>query len=1253
MLVEKQILIFVYMKNIETIGTMKDEAKKRGSGLRKFLCIFTVSILSVVLVILILLQLILSENTIKRLADKYIPQYVDANVGIGGISVSVFKSFPNIDLNLSKVDITYPHTRFAQYDSVGVPGLLRKAGRGVEADTLASFASLECSINWLSAFFGRIHLNNIALRSPRIFAHSYAEGVANWDVIRNLSTTETADTSITVLPPISIKRISLTGKPAAVYTDCADTVYAGIFFSKFLFRGKLHSRDMDKTRLGLTLDSLLVSGRLPSDTLALFLDHLKAEEDEGVIHFNSSAKAFAGMSSYGRIILPITTSGDLSFYANITDTHEDTCSSDRSQSTNHQPKDKVQILDGHEADSKAIKYQEQKRSGNSKVISLDNFKADIATISLSGNALIAPSLDSTYIRAEASVDNCRISDILHTVGKNFFPALDSLQTNATMSITALCDGYWNPVRSTLPALLAEISVPQSFVRYPGIPDGSIATYISAEADNGALDVDISNLDMNFAGFSLSLSGSASNMSSEKAEISIKANAEALLDELASILPDTLGCELRGKVQSVFELSGRLADMNATRFRNVLLGGNLRADSLYFRSITDTLSVITGNLLVTFRTASSDAKWARTIPVGSQILAFDGHLDSLTASLPGIHFFADRISLLAGNADEGFRVEQSLDVSPSVANMHARNITLSMADSISCRLQNVLALLACVWKEHGESRVPFLSVSASTESMLGRMGLNRLNLNDASISASANMTTFERNLRRKYVLDSLQRIYPGVHRDTLSAMARRRFRSRIASRSDESGFADRDFSLDFGKDISRYLREWNVTASAGVKEGLVITPYFPLRNKISDLRLIAGGDKIRLEHLTLLLGKSDITATGEIANLRRGLYGISPLTMNLSLTSTSIDADEMLSAYTAGATFSPVSATSAASSLSDSEYIKDIEANAQQDSLYALIVIPGNIEASITMEAGEVKYSDLAIDWMESDMKLKDRCLQITNTVATSNMGDIYFEGFYSTRSKTDITAGFDLNMADITADKVVRLFPAVDSIMPMLKSFQGQLDCEMAATTALDTNMNILTPTMKGVMKIRGRDVALVDSPEFRKIASTLMFKDKKFGRIGDMSVSGLIRDNKIEIFPFVLNVDRYLLAMSGLQQFDQSFRYHVSVLKSPLPIRFGVDLYGNFDDWKYKIGKAKYKNTAVPVFTSEIDAVQLNLVRSIHNIFVRGVEMAVKQNDQMQDALEVQKRKLGYDSESEVDELDESDRQALHQASSEVATEL
>ena len=272
--------------------------------------------------------------------------------------------------------------------------------------------------------------------------------------------------------------------------------------------------------------------------------------------------------------------------------------------------------------------------------------------------------------------------------------------------------------------------------------------------------------------------------------------------------------------------------------------------------------------------------------------------------------------------------------------------------------------------------------------------------------------------------------------------------------------------------------------------------------------------------------------------------------------------------------------------------------------------------------------------------MRDRTIQVTNALAASNMGDIYFEGFYSTRSKEDIKAGFDLNLVDITAEKVITLFPAVDSIIPMLQSFGGDLDCELAATADIDTCMNVVLPSIDGIMRISGENLRLQDSKEFTKIAKILLFKNKKKAVVDKMSVTGMIRDNTLEVFPFVLAVDRYKLAASGIQHLDQSFKYHLSVIKSPLLVKFGINAWGqDFDHIKFGIGKAKYRNTHVPVFTKQLDTVQYSLVASIHNIFELGVEKAIAQNNASR-VLDDRKQAVGWN-----ESLDGADAESLESA--------
>ena len=86
----------------------------------------------------------------------------------------------------------------------------------------------------------------------------------------------------------------------------------------------------------------------------------------------------------------------------------------------------------------------------------------------------------------------------------------------------------------------------------------------------------------------------------------------------------------------------------------------------------------------------------------------------------------------------------------------------------------------------------------------------------------------------------------------------------------------------------------------------------------------------------------------------------------------------------------------------------------------------------------------------------------------------------------------------------------------------------------------------------------------------------------------------------------------------------------------------------KFRIGKAKYKNTNVPAFSSVIDTTKINLVNSIRGIFDKGVEAAINENEN-NETLENYKDKIGYIRvvDQELEELSEAEKQQIEEAGS------
>ncbi len=1156
---------------------------------------------------LVVMQVVLNSSFLMKTADKYIPQYIDAKVHIGNISASVLKSFPNLNLEISDLVVTYPHNRFEQFDSTGAKGILRLAGRSEAADTLVAIRRTSLSVNYLSALLGKIHIREASMDKPHVYAHSFGNGIANWDIVKTSedavedSPEDSPEDTISTqpLPPITINKVSLTGRPKIVYTDCADTIYAAILLKQMHFHGRLTTASASSNRLGLEVDSLLVSGRLPADTIAMSIDHFKIKERDKVMAVDAEAKAFLGMNEYGRIILPMSLKGHLSF-----------------------PKENV------------------------SAVSVHDFTASAASVTMTGKGLARFYGDSTYIKAEASINDCSVEDIIHDFGKNFLPEATDLKTDAKISLTALCDGYYNPGRGTMPELVAEFVMPRATLSYPGIPDGSAETDINAQTDNaGKLDVSLDDLCLNFGGIDFDATGSVTDVIGEDPVIDVEGLLYASLNEMMAFLPDTLGYKADGELDGILTGKIRMSELNPYNFYKASLNGYIRSRNITLTSEKDTLYASINGPEIGLSTVAN--KLDNSIPKGTKVLALTAKVDSLYTTYGNdIKVSGSKFGIEAQNAAKVDCKDHGQEHNPIVAQLSIGKLIFSGADSLTAGVMDSRNIFNYSEKHRGKVIEPRLSLSSTNDRIFASESVNRYGFKDAKFTASAVMSTFENRQKQKFFLDSLERVYPGVPRDSLMS---RMMRARMAGKPvpdfiKEADFRKSDINISLNETMAKYLKEWNINGGLNISKGIVITPYFPLKNVLDDVRGTVSNDAIHLDNFTFRPGSSDISAKGILKGLRRALLGHGPLVLDLKLTSENIDANELLTAYTAGTKFTPDSSANN-SGLEDAEYLAKVsEAHeaAAQDSSYALIVVPANLIATVSLQANKVKYSDLDIDWLAADMTMKERCIQLTNTLATSNMGDISFEGFYSTKSKKDIKAGFDLNLADITADKVVQLFPAVDTILPMLTSFKGMLDCEMAATTDLDTNMNFITKSMSGIMKISGRDVVLEESPEFKKLARLLMFKNKKNGKVADMSVSGLISDNKLEVFPFVLKIDRYTLAMSGMQNFDQTFKYHVSVIKSPVPFRFGINIFGNFDNWKYRLGKAKYKSTNVPVFTSQIDTLQMNLVNSIHNIFNKGVEMAVKQNHEMKDHIDSSKVALGFNPDAPIDSLDTSEMQML-----------
>ena len=1065
-----------------------------------------------VLVLLVALQILLRPSVLTGIVNRVTAGMVEGDISFREVRAHVIKSFPFLNIDARDFCITYPHQRYARYDSLLTePGRRMNLGRmgyGKDGapDTLASARELNLSLNYVALLQGKYHIHRARLSRPRIFGHRFPEGRANWEILPIGPSEPKADrTGSSRARSIRIDKVQLEDRPLLIFTSPADTLHALMAMRRLHFEGSLDTQDLFQSDASLSLDSMLLTGRLPQDTLALRLESLRMKNHRRHLQASASASTRLRTGSFGRLQLPI----------------------------------------GLEVDARF-----PEREDEALEVTLNRLMLKLSALELNAQGSLLSQADGWDLDVQAAIDQCPVGDLIKEYRKNF-DFLKKLDTDARVSLDAAAKGRFG--KGELPSMRARLLVPPATVDYEGMGrSGLVAVDVSAQTDDlKEVDARVDRLRLEMAGARIDVKGSARDVLGKDPLIALSGRVAARLDSLVQVFLPEQGISATGSLEMDLQGNSRLSHLSASRIGKARIEGNLSGKDISVLYPKDSIDAFLPSLQLNVSTRGN-------------IIGLNALIDTLDVTYQNMFIRGGGVHV------NGEAKDKSLAGSLSLAALDLRDsegLSVSLSDNTEhFRLDPAGTVLP----------VPRLNLNSRSRGLEIGLGEDNYSLENLAFDATA-----RRHQRRART--GLPR------RDSLARRAR-------LEQLAKDEFASADIRISLSDALKKYFREWDVEGTVALEKARIGMPSMPLETSLSAFSGDFDNDTLAVSSLSLHAGESYLSARARLTGLRRAILGRSrsPLKLKASLRSDRLDVNQLL-----GVLDRPREVTASASEKTDTSAARS-----------KLLVLPANLEVDFSFEANEILYRELEISWASAEAAMRDRTLQITNALAASNMGDVYVEGFYSTRSKEDLRAGFNLNLVDITAEKIISLMPAVDTLLPMLKSFSGDLDCELAVTSAIDTSMNLILPSMDGVLRISGKDLMLNGSHELSRLTGMLMFKNKNNIHIDKMSVSGILQDAILEVFPFVLDVDRYQLAASGWQHLENEFRYHISVLKSPLLTKFGVNAWGpDFDHIRYGLGKAKYRNANVPVYTTQLDAAQYNLVAAIHNIFDVGIEKAMAQN--------------------------------------------
>ncbi|MCF0190092.1 MAG: hypothetical protein HUJ96_02400 [Marinilabiliaceae bacterium] len=371
-----------------------------------------------------------------------------------------------------------------------------------------------------------------------------------------------------------------------------------------------------------------------------------------------------------------------------------------------------------------------------------------------------------------------------------------------------------------------------------------------------------------------------------------------------------------------------------------------------------------------------------------------------------------------------------------------------------------------------------------------------------------------------------------------------------------------------------------------------TPAYNLPLEARNVRLYQKNRNIQIKNLTLKAGESLLSVSGEVENLYRTIrYKRQPFTGTLSITADTLNLNELMGA---AVEIDESEAYNDPTMVNGEETINfDTKGSQTNDSIVnsmKLYNISRRIRFTLDASAKKLKWSKIELNDIKGHVELINGALHMTGLQFKHGTGKAITTLAYKA-SRKKRTAQVDMfvrwERADIY-DIVSSL--SIDTIIPALAPFRGKVDCYMAVQTQLDSLMNYDVNKLRASIHFGAKQVTLLDGEQFAKLAKILMFKNKKENIIDTLSLNILVDSGRIEVLPFVANVDRYRAVVGGYQDFDMNMHYHVSVLKSPLPFKAGVNIDGPLENIDYDITTAKLKKKDNPAIQKENDDISLEI---------------------------------------------------------------
>ena len=748
--------------------------------------------------------------------------------------------------------------------------------------------------------------------------------------------------------------------------------------------------------------------------------------------------------------------------------------------------------------------------------------------------------DDINLDIQFATNQWNLEELIALIPEAYTDLLDGINVSGNASLSGSARGTYND--SIMPLISANLNYTDGRVQYSELPlpINNINLSLSANADlnpNGKIECNISNSQLSILNSQLSIPNSSfliPNSSFTDALCDINLSANLNLPELKPLLPEDLNVDMNGRANADISARFNLDDATNLRLDRIIADASIKytnLDVLYNDSIAIKDPKGTLNLTLPSPHTNKHFKELAQATLKSSNLQANIKMSDSNNSSPELGEVAKpegsviaQFSIL--NSQLTLGIGDILDTTQfytAVCQFDFDHLQGSM-DTINFDIATPKGTIE-VYPMRSNKKNPTFTIAYANQAIKANMG-SFLNINTQNLKIEA--------------------------------------------------------KTDYNKEKENLLDQLNPTIKFDFNNGLVAVDGFDADINIPAIKFQFRPNNFDIEQSRIIIDDSDFALSGNITNLKNFSKGRGLLRGNLRFESEKTDIDQLMNLVNGlgadtettdeivitddNTDFALADAHQTTQNQIDTQYIASPQAEPNP------FMVPKKVNITLDTHIKKAIFGNTDIENLGGRLTIKDGEAILEQMGFTTDAAEMQLTGIYRSERRNHLFAGLDFHLLNIDIAKLIDLVPAVDTIVPMLSSFAGRAQFHIAAETYLRADYSPKMSTLRAAAALEGKDLVLLDSETFSTIAKYMMFNKKTENIVDSISVEMTVFRNEVDLYPFLISMDKWQAVLSGRHNLDNSFNYHISLTDCPLPARLGLDIKGTFDDLKFALVPCKYK---------------------------------------------------------------------------------